>query len=109
MKNAANVTSSGPHHQRDPDNPKRPLGRRIMASVMGMLNVPMRVLLGLPFPTPLSGRLMLVSFTGRKTGKAYQQPVSFVQQGDTLLTPGGGRWKLKSQRGRASAHPVART
>jgi hypothetical protein len=29
---------------------------------------------------------MLVSFTGRKTGKAYQQPVSYVQQGDTLLT-----------------------
>lgn len=60
---------------------------------MGMLNVPMRVLLRLPIPTPLSGRLMLVSFTGRKTGKAYQQPVSYVQQGDTLLTPGGGRWK----------------
>ncbi len=99
MKNAANVTSSGPHHRRDPDIPKRPLGRRIMASVMGMLNVPMRVLLGLPFPTPLSGRLMLVSFTGRKTGKAYQQPVSFVQQGDTLLTPGGGRWKLNLREG----------
>ena len=37
---------------------------------------------------------MLISFTGRKTGNAYQQPVSYVQQGDTLLTPGGGRWKL---------------
>jgi hypothetical protein len=40
---------------------------------------------------------MLVSFTGRKTGKAYQQPVSYVQQGDTLLTPGGGKWKLNLQ------------
>src|SRR6266498_1607136 len=72
---------------------KRPLGRRIQARVMGILNVPMRVLLRLPFPTPLSRRLMLVSFTGRKSGKAYRQPVSYVQQGDTLLTPGGGRWK----------------
>src|SRR5262249_53433601 len=36
----------------------------------------------------------LVSFTGRKTGKAYRQPVSYVQQGTTLLTPGGGKWKL---------------
>src|SRR6266542_373350 len=79
--------------------PKRPLGRRIQARVMGILNVPMRVLLRLPFQTPLSGRLMLVSFTGRKTGKAYLQPVSYVQQGDTLLTPGGGKWKWNLQNG----------
>ncbi len=81
------------------ERPKRPLSRRIQARVMGILNVPMRVLLRLPFPTPLSGRLMLVSFIGRKTGKAYQQPVSYVQQGDTLLTPGGGKWKLNLQEG----------
>jgi F420H(2)-dependent quinone reductase len=37
---------------------------------------------------------MLVSFTGRKTGKAYQQPMSYVEEGHTLLTPGGGKWKL---------------
>ena len=74
--------------------PRRPFGRRIQARVMGIINVPMRVLLRLPFPTPLSGRLMLISYTGRKTGKAYRQPVSYVKQGDTLLTPGGGKWKL---------------
>lgn len=73
--------------------PKRPLRRRLQARVMGVLNVPVRVLLGLPFPTPLSRRLMLISFTGRKTGKAYRQPVSYVQQDDTLLSPGGGKWK----------------
>jgi len=60
---------------------------------MGVLNIPMRVLLRLPISTPLSGRLMLVSFTGRKTGKAYRQPVSYVRHDDTLLTPGGGNWK----------------
>ena len=54
----------------------------------------MRAVLGLPFATPLSGRLMLVSLTGRKTGKHYRQPVSYVRQDDTLLTPGGGKWKL---------------
>jgi deazaflavin-dependent oxidoreductase (nitroreductase family) len=61
---------------------------------MSLVNVPMRVILGLPFPTLLSGSLMLLSFTGRKTGKKYRQPVSYVRDGDTLLTPGGGRWKL---------------
>jgi hypothetical protein len=79
--------------------PKRPLSRQIQARAMSMLNVPMRVILGLPFATPLSGRLMLVSFTGRKTGKAYRQPMSYVQQGDTLLTPGGGKWKWNLQGG----------
>lgn len=74
-------------------DPKRPLRRQIQARIMGLLNIPMRVILGLPFLTPLSGRLMLISYIGRKTGKAYQQPVSYVQQGDTLLTPGGGKWK----------------
>ncbi len=77
----------------------RPLSRRIQARVMGVMNVPMRVILGLPFPTPLSGRLMLLSYKGRKTGKAYRQPVSYVQQGNTLLTPGGGRWKWNLQDG----------
>src|SRR6266511_472967 len=81
------------------EGPKRPLRRRIQARVMGVLNVPMRVLLRLPFATPLSGRLMLISFTGRKSGKAYRQPVSYVQQGDTLLTPGGGKWKWNLQDG----------
>jgi deazaflavin-dependent oxidoreductase (nitroreductase family) len=83
------------------ERPKRPLSRQIQARFMTMLNVPMRLLLGLPFPTPLSGRLMLISFTGRKTGKAYRQPVSYVQQGDTLLTPGGGKWKWNLRDGQA--------
>ncbi|HLO27822.1 MAG TPA: nitroreductase/quinone reductase family protein [Anaerolineales bacterium] len=78
---------------------KRPLFRRIQARVMSILNVFMRPVLQLPFCTPLSQRLMLVSFSGRKTGKSYRQPVSYVQQGNTLLTPGGGKWKLNLQNG----------
>ena len=81
------------------ERPKRPLSRQIQARVMAVVNVPMRVLLGLPFPTPLSGRLMLVSYTGRKTGKLYRQPVSYVQQDNVLLTPGGGKWKWNLQGG----------
>jgi hypothetical protein len=77
----------------------RPLGRRIQTQMMRVINVPMRVVLGLRFATPLSGRLMLVFLTGRKTGKSYRQPVSYVRQGTTLLTPGGGKWKLNLQQG----------
>jgi hypothetical protein len=66
---------------------------RRQARMMGAANVVMRRLLSLPFPTPLSARLMLLTVTGRRTGKVYRQPISYVRNGDTLLTPGGGRWK----------------
>lgn len=78
---------------------KRPLRRRIQARLMGILNIPMRMILGLPFSTPLSGRLMLLFYRGRKSGKAYRQPVSYVQHDDVLLTPGGGNWKWNLQDG----------
>jgi hypothetical protein len=67
---------------------------------MRLINVPMRFVLGLPFATPLSSRLMLVFLTGRRTGKRYRQPVSYVRHMGTLLTPGGGRWKLNLEEGR---------
>ncbi len=72
---------------------------RIQARGMGFMNAPMRALLQLPFPTPLSGRLMLISFTGRRSGKRYHLPVSYVQQDNLLLTPGGGKWKWNLQDG----------
>jgi hypothetical protein len=74
--------------------PTRPGRRTRQARLMRVINVPMRFLLRLPFATPLSGQLMLLYFTGRKSGKRYQQPVSYVPDGDSLLTPGGGNWKL---------------
>jgi hypothetical protein len=66
-------------------------GRR-QARIMRVINVPMRAALSLPFRTPLSANLMLVSYTGVKSGKAYLQPVSYARDGETLLTPGGGNW-----------------
>ena len=72
---------------------------RRRARRMRLLNVPMRLLLRLPFKTPLNRNLMLLFFTGRKTGRAYRQPVSYVRDGDKLLTPGGGRWKLNLREG----------
>jgi deazaflavin-dependent oxidoreductase (nitroreductase family) len=73
---------------------KAPLSRRIQRRVFRVVNVPMRFALGLPFPTPMGSRLMLVFLIGRKTGKTYRQPVSYVRDGTDLLSPGGGKWKL---------------
>jgi deazaflavin-dependent oxidoreductase (nitroreductase family) len=65
----------------------------MQARAFQVINVPMRAMLGLPFATPPGRNLMLAFVIGRKTGKTYRQPVSYVRDGDTLLTPGGGNWK----------------
>jgi len=80
--------------------PADPEELRRRAQTMKRVNVFMRAVLRLPFPTPLSGNLMLISYTGVKSGKAYLQPVSYARDGDTLLTPGGGRWTLNLKGGR---------
>jgi hypothetical protein len=77
-----------------PPRPTQPLGRRIPRPVWRLVNGFMRAVLGLPFPTPLGKRLMLVNLTGRKTGRRWRQPISYVRHEDVLLTPGGGNWKL---------------
>jgi hypothetical protein len=73
---------------------------RRRARIMRAVNVPMRATLSLPFATPLSKNLMLIYYTGRKSGKAYRQPVSYVRDDGVLLTPGGGRWTLNLADGR---------
>jgi deazaflavin-dependent oxidoreductase (nitroreductase family) len=75
-----------------PTTTTKPARRKAQAGLFRLVNVPMRALLALPFPTPPGNRLMLVHHIGRKTGKHYRQPVSYVRDGDTLLTPGGGNW-----------------
>jgi deazaflavin-dependent oxidoreductase (nitroreductase family) len=77
-----------------PENTKPPLSRRVQARAFKVANVPMRFILGLPVATPLGRNLMLAFIIGRKTGKTYRQPLSYVRDGDALLTPGGGKWKL---------------
>jgi F420H(2)-dependent quinone reductase len=75
-----------------------PLSRRVMVRVMPVVfrivNVPMRLILSLRTATPPGKRLMLVYLTGRKSGRHYRQPISYIRDGETLLTPGGGKWKL---------------
>jgi len=80
--------------------PKKEAAMARRARIMRAVNVPMRAVLGLPFATPLSRNLMLISYTGRKSGKAYRQPVSYARDGQVLLTPGGGRWTLNLAGGR---------
>jgi hypothetical protein len=77
-----------------PGTTRPPLSRRLQARFFRVVNVPMRLILGLPVATPLGRNLMLAFVIGRTSGKTYRQPVSYVRDGDALLTPGGGKWKL---------------
>src|SRR5271156_2738811 len=78
----------------------RPPRLRRQARLMRLVNPPMRRVLALPFSTPLSKRLMLLYLTGRRSARSYRQPGSYVRDGDSLLPPGGGNWKLNLEPGR---------
>lgn len=97
---AHHPANQGPHGENVTPQ-QRPLARRVQARAMRIVNVPMRRILALPFPTPLSRRLMLLTYRGRRSGKQYRQPLSYVRHEDTLLTPGGGKWTLNLVDGRA--------
>ena len=51
-----------------------------------------RFVLATPLHRIMSSRLMLLRFTGRKTGRSYTTPVSYVLDGNSLLVPAGGAW-----------------
>lgn len=65
---------------------------RALKSVMRYFNPFIRLVLGSKAHRMMSGRLMLLSFTGRRSGRSYTTPVSYVREGANLLVPGGGAW-----------------
>ena len=93
------MTENTPH-PKTPAQRVDPAAMDRRSRIFRIVNVPMRAVLSLPFPTPLSRNLMLVSYTGRKTGRSYRQPLSYARDGEALLTPGGGRWTLNMEGGR---------
>ena len=65
---------------------------RVLQGVVRYFNPFIRLVLGSRAHRMMSGRLMLLSFTGRRTGRSYTTPVSYVREGTDLLVPGGGAW-----------------
>jgi hypothetical protein len=52
----------------------------------------MVALLRSPLHPPLSKSLLLLGFDGRKSGRRYQIPVAYVQDGSNLLIASRARW-----------------
>src|SRR5438105_11998436 len=56
-----------------------------------------RFVLATPLHRIMSSQLMLLRFTGRKTGRSYTTPVGYVLDGNSLLVPAGGAWRGTSR------------
>ena len=61
--------------------------------VLRVVNPLLRALLRSPFHRPLSTHIMLISVTGRKTGRVYSVPVGRHEYDGTLLVSADGHWR----------------
>jgi hypothetical protein len=69
---------------------------RIQSLLYATLNPPMRALLRSPLHTVASKNLCLISYTGRRSGRAFTTPLSFMREGNLvrLLSSHQTRWWL---------------
>jgi PPOX class probable F420-dependent enzyme/deazaflavin-dependent oxidoreductase (nitroreductase family) len=63
-------------------------GKRILRAINPFVSTILRS----PLHRMLSGRMMLLTFTGRETGKRYTIPVGYTREGDALLLFSSYSW-----------------
>lgn len=62
-------------------------------AVPGWLNTVMTFILRTPLlHRAVSAKILLITFTGRKSGKTYTTPVSYLQEGNTVTMFTHSRW-----------------
>jgi deazaflavin-dependent oxidoreductase (nitroreductase family) len=64
-----------------------------------ILNPVMKGLLRSPFHSAVSDRIMIIGFTGKKSGKRYATPVSYYRENGTVYCFTHGRWWQNLQDG----------
>lgn len=69
---------------------QRQQGPRI---IFKLLNPLMKIILNSPLHGGLSKRVMVLSFTGRKSGKRYSTPVAYVREGDHVIVVTYSSWR----------------
>jgi deazaflavin-dependent oxidoreductase (nitroreductase family) len=89
-----------------------------VGTILRFWNPVMKRLLRSPFHRPWSRWFLLISWTGRKSGKPYSTPVSYAaEDGGFLVTTGDRWWKnlvgggtvdlwVRGRRRRATAAPI---
>jgi hypothetical protein len=63
-----------------------------LGTLLRLINPVLKWLLASPFHPLLSRFFMLLGWTGRKTGRGYTTPVSYVREGDRVFVSTGDRW-----------------
>lgn len=58
-----------------------------------ILNRIMRGILRSPLHPMMSGRILVINVTGRKTGKLYRLPVGYVEHDGAILIGTAGKWR----------------
>ena len=76
------------------------------ARIMRVVDVSMRAILGLPFRQPISANLMLVSYTGVKSGKACPAAGELRARRRETFTDSWRRQVDAQPRGRQDGHPA---
>jgi hypothetical protein len=74
-------------------NQAEPHGPPMPKFMFKLVNPLMKWMLNSPFHGRMSQRLMVLSFTGRKTGKHYSTPVGYVQQNNELFVFTHSPWR----------------
>jgi hypothetical protein len=64
----------------------------LLGTLLRLLNPFLRWLLASPVHWPLSRWFAVLAWSGRKTGRRYSTPVSFVREGSTAYVTTGDRW-----------------
>ena len=64
----------------------------LLGALVRLWNPLVRRLLESPLHWPLSRWFAVLAWTGRKTGRRYSTPVSFVREGRTAYVTTGDRW-----------------
>ena len=63
-----------------------------MAMIYKLLNPTMNLLLRSPAHRILSSRIVTIRYSGRRTGKSYATPVSYLREGNTVYCFTNGAW-----------------
>jgi hypothetical protein len=75
------------------DRVSRPALRgSFLGTVLRLLNPLMRVLLHSPLHWPLSRWFVILTWTGRRSGRRYSTPVSYVREDEVIWITTGDRW-----------------
>jgi len=56
-----------------------------MTLLFKIINPVMKLILRSPLHAVMSNRIMIIMFTGRKSGRQYSTPISYFQEGDQVI------------------------